>query len=348
MIWLSWRQFRAQAVTGTAGLVVIGTFLVILGMRIRDAYDGYLARCQTQGNCADAMGQFVAEYSNLLLFLDAAFILVPGLLGMFWGAPLIARELEAGTHRLVWNQSVPRRRWLVVKLLFVGLAGMTAAGIVSLLLTWAAGPVDRVAGDRFTALAFGARDVVPVAYAAFAVVAGAVTGLLVRRTLPAAALTLFVFIAIQIAVPNLVRPHLMPQETTSRAMTAEAINELRSLGGLRDRPSIGGFTVPNAWVTGTSELLTADGRPLDIKKFNACIGIGAPTKSAPSSDPQGEGTGRFGAAAQCLGKLDLHVTASYQPNHRYWPFQWIESAVYLALSALLGLLGLWRIHRRLT
>src|ERR1043165_7519429 len=143
MIWLSWRQFRTQAMVAAVALAVIAISLVMLGMGIRDTYDGYLSRCQSGGDCADAMSQFTSKYTNLLLFLDAAVILVPGLLGMFWGAPLVARELETGTHRLVWNQSVPRRRWLAVKLLFVGLAGMAAAGLVSLLLTWAAGPVDR-------------------------------------------------------------------------------------------------------------------------------------------------------------------------------------------------------------
>ncbi|RSM80956.1 transmembrane transport protein [Kibdelosporangium aridum] len=339
MIWMSWRQFRAQALVAAAGLVVIAAGLVVLGMDIRDTYDTYLARCQ--GDCADAMSQFTNEYRNLLLFLDAGFILVPGLLGMFWGAPLVARELETGTHRLVWNQSVPRRRWLAVKLLFAGLAGMTATGLVSLLLTWAAGPVDQVANDRFETLVFSARHVAPVAYAAFAVVLGTVIGLLIRRTLPAMALTLLVFIAVQIAMPNLVRPYLMPPITTSKPMTSEAINELRSLGGLSDRPTIGGLTIPDAWVTDTSELLTADGQPLDADKFNKCIGPDA------SDDSPREGGGRFGAAAQCLGDLDLHVTASYQPNHRYWLFQWLESAIYLTLSTLLAVLGRWRIQHRL-
>ncbi|MGC7095381.1 ABC transporter permease subunit [Amycolatopsis lurida] len=330
---MSWRQFRAQAIVAAAGLAVIAGGLVLLGMDIRDTYDAYLARCQ--GDCADAMSEFTSEYRNLLLFLDAGFILVPGLLGMFWGAPLVARELESGTHRLVWNQSVPRRRWLAVKLLFVGLAAMTATGLVSLLLTWAAGPVDQVANDRFESLVFGARNVAPVGYAAFAVVLGTVIGLLIRRTLPAMALTLLVFVAVQIAVPNLVRPYLLPPSTTSKPMTSEAINELRGLGGLSDRPTIGGLAIPDAWVTETSELLTADGRPLDVAQFNKCIG--------PSDSP-GEGGGRFGAAAQCLGDLDLHVTASYQPNHRYWPFQWLESAIYLLLAALLAVLGRWRIR----
>jgi hypothetical protein len=284
------------------------------------------------------MSEFQSEYRNLLLYLDAAFILAPGLLGMFWGAPLVAREIETGTHRLAWNQSVPRRRWLTVKLLFVGLAGMVAAGMVSVLLTWAASPVDHVADDRFTTIVFAARDVTPAAYAAFAVVLGTVVGMLVRRTLPAMILTLVAFIAVQIAMPNLVRPYLMPPMTTSQQMTADAINELRSLGGLTDRPTVGGLTVPDAWVTETSELLTANGQPLDVDRFNACIGPGGPS----------EGTGRFGGAAECLGDLDLHVTASYQPNHRYWPFQWLESAIYLALAALLAALGAWRIQHRLT
>jgi hypothetical protein len=347
MIWMSWRQFRTQAMVAAAALVLISACLVILGTDIRDTYDGYLTWCQSGGDCAAAMSQFQGEYRNPLLFLDAAFILLPGLLGMFWGAPLVARELETGTHRLVWNQSVPRRRWLTAKLLFVGLAGMAAAGLVSLLLTWAASPLDHVAGDRFTTIVFGARDVVPVAYAAFAVVLGTVIGMLVRRTLPAMALALLIFIAIQIAVPNLVRPRLMPPITTSEPMTTEAINELRSLGGIMDRPTVGGLSIPDAWVTDTSELLTADGRPLDIDQFDACIGTGSPSTSTPPGNPQAADTGRFGAAARCLGDLDLHVTASYQPNHRYWPFQWLESAIYLALAALLAALGLWRIQRRL-
>jgi ABC-type transport system involved in multi-copper enzyme maturation permease subunit len=348
MIWMSWRQFRSQAMAAAAALVLIATCLVFLGTDIRDTYDGYLARCQSSGDCADAMSQFLNEYRDLLLYLDAAFILVPGLLGMFWGAPLVARELETGTHRLVWNQSMPRRRWLTAKLLFVGLAGMTVAGLVSFLLTWAATPLDHVAGDRFTTIVFGARDVVPVAYALFAVVLGSVIGMLIRRTLPAMALALLIFIAIQIAMPNLVRPYLVSPITTSKPMTTEAINELHNLGGIMNRPTIGGLSVPDSWVTGTSELLTANGRPLDINQFNACIGIGSPATSTPPGSPQGEGTGRFGAAAQCLGALDLHVTASYQPNHRYWLFQWLESTIYVALTALLAAVGLWRVQRRLT
>ena len=34
--------------------------------------------------------------------MEKAVFVVPPLVGMFWGAPLIARELDAGTHRLTF------------------------------------------------------------------------------------------------------------------------------------------------------------------------------------------------------------------------------------------------------
>ena len=119
MIWLTWRQFRASALAGAVLVAVALAYLVWLGTDIREAYDAYRARCAAGGDCDTAMRQFHSDYSNLLLYLAGLFGLVPVLVGVFWGAPLVARELEAGTHRLVWNQSVSRRRWLTVKVLLL-------------------------------------------------------------------------------------------------------------------------------------------------------------------------------------------------------------------------------------
>lgn len=339
MIWMSWRQFRAQALVGVVALVVLAVYLVYLGVDIRDAHDGYLAQCHPQRDCTRALAQFVTDYENTLLFLAALLGLIPAVIGMFWGAPLIAREVESGTHRLVWNQSVTRRRWLLIKLLVIGLGSMVAAGVVSLLLTWAASPVDTVANDRFSTIIFGARNIAPIAYAAFALVFGTIVGLLTRRTLPAMALTVLAILVIQFAVPNLIRPHLLPPVKIDKAMTEEAINEARGLGSITNGATVKGITIPNAWVTDVSDLLTSDGRTLDGKKFNDCL-------SAPN-EPGVPATGRFGAAAKCLADLNLHVKIAYQPNHRYWPFQFLESGVFLLLAGLLTLFGLWRIQRRI-
>jgi len=338
MIWMSWRQFRVQALVGVVALALLAGYLLHLGVEIRDAYDGYRGRCHGQGDCVQPMAQFVGDYQTTLLFLAALLGLIPILLGTFWGAPLVARELESGTHRLVWNQSVPRQRWLTVKLLVVGLAGMVVAGLASLLLTWAASPVDQVADDRFSTLVFGARNIAPLGYAVFAVALGATIGLLVRRTVPAMALTLLLCAVVAFGMPNLVRPHLMPPVEITRPMTAAAVNDLRGLGSLTGGAVVRGLAVPDAWVTDTSEMLTADGRPLDGDRFDECV----------LRPPKTGAEGTFGDVAVCLGDLDLHVEIAYQPNHRYWPFQWLETAAYLLLSALLVAFGRWRIRRRVS
>jgi ABC-type transport system involved in multi-copper enzyme maturation permease subunit len=53
----------------------------------------------------------VTDHDKVLAdLLGPGLLPIPALLGMFWGAPLIARELESGTYRLAWTQSVTRRR----------------------------------------------------------------------------------------------------------------------------------------------------------------------------------------------------------------------------------------------
>ncbi len=338
MIWLSWRQFRVQALVALLALALAAAYLVYLGLDIRDAHDAYQARCRSEGECAEAAAQFRSAYGNTLLFLAAGFTLVPAVIGAFWGAPLIARELEAGTHRLVWNQSVTRGRWLLTRLLVVGLAAMAVSGAVSALLTWAAGPYDRVIKDRFSAIVFGARDIVPVGYAALAVVLGTVVGLLLRRTLPAMAFTLVATLGLLILVPNVVRPHLMSPETATLPMTTQAINEARNLGSITGGATIGGLGVPDApgaWVSHTSPLRTADGASLSESEFTRCL----------DNPPETGAGGTFGDTAVCLGELDLHVDVSYHPEDRYWPFQWMETALYLMAGALLTAGALWRVRR---
>lgn len=323
MIRMSLRQFRIQALVGAFLLVLTAIYLVRLGGDIRAVRD---------------TSQLPSQYGQTMLFLAAGFGLVPALVGAFWGAPLIARELETGTHRLVWNQSVPRRRWLAVKLTVLGLASMAVAGTLSALLTWAAVPVDQVAGDRFSAILFGARGVAPIGYAVFGFTLGAVTGLLVRRTLPAMAMVFLAVIAVQVAVPNLLRPNYMPAERVTVSMSADTINQARALGSITGGPVVKGVEIPDAWVTNTSRLLTPDGRQLSDAAFDECF----------NNAPKTGATGRFGDTAVCLGKLDLHVDMAYQPNGRFWPFQWIELALHLGISALLAAVGLWRVQRRVS
>jgi hypothetical protein len=145
MIWLTWRQFRAQAITAAAALAVFAVVLATTGSHLASMYDSSgLITCHGD-TCAGLASQFLSQLSSgalvgvpgsayvILYFLSVVVILiVPAITGCFWGAPLIARELEAGTFRLTWNQSVTRTRWLTVKLALIGVAAMAVAEAFSL------------------------------------------------------------------------------------------------------------------------------------------------------------------------------------------------------------------------
>jgi hypothetical protein len=339
MIWLSLRQFRIQALVGAGALAVVTAYLLYYGGEIRDGYDVYRAGCRNVVDCAQATSQFRSAHQNTLLFLATGLALVPAVIGTFWGAPMISRELENGTHRLVWNQSVTRRRWLLTKLLLVGSAAVALTGGCAALLTWAAHPFDQVVKDDFQAFVFGARNLAPIGYAALAFTFGTVVGLVLRRTLPAMAVTLVVFIAFQFFFPNVIRPVLLPPATTTVPLTAAAINQAQNLGSIGGGAVINGLKIPgapDAWIADTSPMRTADGKELDGARFNKCL----------DSPPKAGASGTFGDSAVCLAKLDLHVDVRYHPRSRYWPLQWLETGTYLAISGVLVAFGLWRIRRR--
>ncbi|MCM2390675.1 ABC transporter permease subunit [Streptomyces albipurpureus] len=341
MMWLNWRQFRIQALVAVGALVVAAAYTAYLGGDIRDAYDARQAACRDQADCAQATSQFRSAYQNTLLFLATGLALIPAVIGTFWGAPLIARELENGTHRLVWNQSVTRSRWLLTKVLLVGLAAMALTGAAAALLTWAARPFDEVVKEEFSTFVFGARDVAPIGYAALAVTLGTVAGLLLRRTLPSMAVTLVVFLAFQFFFPNVVRPSLIPPDRATLPMSVEAINGAQNLGSIGGGSVIGGVKMPHepdAWIAQTSPLRTKDGKTLDGAEFNSCL----------DSPPKTGRGGTFGDTAVCLAKHDLHIDVRYHPSSRYWAFQWLETGIYLALSGVLTAFAVWRIRRRVS
>ncbi|WP_305789732.1 hypothetical protein [Symbioplanes lichenis] len=117
MIWLTWRQHRRQTWITLAALGVLAALMIPSGLAMRGAFDRLgLAPCAATWNdaCARVADEFAGTYGSLV-FVSILLLAVPPLVGLFWGAPLVAREVEQGTHRLVWTQGISRRRWLLVK-----------------------------------------------------------------------------------------------------------------------------------------------------------------------------------------------------------------------------------------
>ncbi|MFF7534943.1 hypothetical protein ACIP6Q_38810 [Streptomyces bobili] len=329
MIWLTWRQFRVQALTAAVALVGLAGYLIYLGMQIRDAYDKDIVGCKTSGDCEGATQLFLSDYELQVFLASVLLISVPALIGLFWGAPLITRELEGGTHRLVWNQSVSRTRWLVVKLSFIALASVIVVGVFSLLLTWAASPYDLVQGERFGAMGFMSRNITPLAYAVFAFVLAVTMGLLIRRTLPAMVVALAVVAAFEVITSFGIRPHL--QEPSTATVALEADTEFKAIRDENSKMQIKGYNISGAWMLdSTHTMLEADNKPFTVAQYEKeCF------------------NGDMDKVKACLATKNLHLDVAYQPANRYWRFQWIEFAGYLALSGLLVAFCIARIRRPL-
>jgi ABC-type transport system involved in multi-copper enzyme maturation permease subunit len=329
MIWLTWRQLRAQLLVAAIGLAVLAAYLVYLGVRIRHDYTVDVVNC-VPSDCDNTRRLFADRYVAPVSLLGLLLLALPGLIGAFWGAPLVARELETRTDLLVWNQSVTRGRWLAVKLVLVGAAAVAVTAALSLLLTWNASRYDQWAGDRFAALSFAVRNVVPLGYAAFAFVLGVLVGLLVRRTVPAMAITLGVFAVLQIVVPTAIRSHILPPVTSTVQFTADAMQHAQGFGINPDTgASVRGYVMPGTWpMQSLSRVYNSDGTPYTGTQARQCI------------------TGDFGKDMECMERQNLHFSYMYQPGSRYWPFQWIELSAYTLLALLLAGCAFWRIRRR--
>jgi len=342
MIWLTWRQFRAQAIAAAAAAAVLALLLIITGPYIVHLYDiNGIATCTPGPNCQSVTNTFSNElpWFDPVLFLLGIGIMfaVPAVVGAFWGAPLITREIEARTLPLTWNQSVTKFRWLAVKLGLLGLAGMAAAGLFSLMLTWWSSPMDSALGvpyghrltfERFAPVLFATRDVTPLGYAAFAFALGVTAGLLTRRTVSAVATTLGVFAAVQFAWAEWIRAHLIPPVQTVVPLNLADVAYTPIRNGIMTVQAVPVLGQQGAWVL-SGQVIDTAGRPFQAAATPSC-----------------EGTS-FQACTASLAKFRLRELISYEPASRFWTFQWVETGIFVALALALAGLCLWWLVRRL-
>ncbi len=350
MIWLTWRQFRTQTVVAIIALVAAAAFLVITHAQLAGLYhNSGIPSCQTFGECDTDRRDFLGHYQALRAILGIAMLAVPAVLGIFWGAPLVAREMESGTFRLAWTQSVTRGRWLVTKLLGVGLATVAVSGVLSWMVTWWFGPIDGVNLNRFSPGVFDERGIVALGYGAFAFALGVTTGVLFRRTLPAMAVTVAGFVAARLVFAQVVRPHLMSPVQHTFAITLSTVDGFGSRNGGAPTLSLAPTNVPDAWVYST-RIVDSAGHALTSEFLaNSCSlpqpGKAGPVPGAPTKAPADVQQ----AFQDCVTKVGqvYHGVVTYQPADRYWVFQGIETAIFIGLAVVLSAFCVWWVRRRL-
>src|SRR5262249_37571906 len=107
VIWVGWRLQRTEALVALGILALVALLLVPTGLHMAGVYDdnGIAACVGTHSSaCANAVDDFRHRFErlvNLIGWLN----LVPGVIGILLAAPVLL-ELDQGTYRLAWTQSI--------------------------------------------------------------------------------------------------------------------------------------------------------------------------------------------------------------------------------------------------
>jgi hypothetical protein len=311
MNFLVWRLHRNQVFFALGALVALSVLLLITGNVMAHDYSQFMSSCGATSNC-DPRTLFRGD--GAIIDLVNLTLVIPLLFGLFWGAPLLAKEFEDGTHNLAWTQGVARHAWLRANLMWAFVAAAVWGAALAALVSWWRYPENAIT-TRFDA--FDIQGIVPVGYALFAVALGIAMGAIFRRVLPALATTLAIFFAVRLPIALFVRPHFMTPVT-----------KLFSLQGLGQGP-------PGSW-TISSNFVGPHGQ--DFGQSFSLSQVPTPCQTG--------GLGQKGIVGPCMSAHGYHQLVSYQPASRFWIFQGIEAAIFVLLAAALVLFARWWVLRR--
>jgi hypothetical protein len=305
MRWLIWRQHRVQLMLAAALVAALGIPIWITGMHLATT----LHDCQASDTCGSF--DLLQHYGAIRVIVNLT-IIVPVLVGVFWGATIAGRELETGTAALVWTQSITRRRWIAIKLCTLFAFAIACSGAISALVTWWSNPANATLESRFDGPQFDIQNIAPVGYAIFAAALGLAAGVLWRRVMPAVGTTLAVFIGVRLLIELWARSHYLTPVT-----------KLSSFKGPDGTP-FGAWSISND--------LTLHGQVVNgpVAPPGACAAAAA---SRADMDT-------------CMQRAGYVMRAVYQPANRYWTFQWIEFGIYAGLAVVLVAVAVFALRRR--
>jgi hypothetical protein len=318
MTWVAWRQQRTETLIAAAILALIVALLVPTGLHMASVYDhDGLSACHGKSTfiCNQAVVAFNNRFADLGGLL-AWFNLIPGVIGVLLAAPFIL-ELESGTYRLAWTQSVTRRRWLAGKLGITVAAALLAALAMTALVTWWRIPLDHLHG-RMETNVFDFEGIVAFGYVLFALGLTLAIGAVWRRTVPAVIIGFAGYIIVRIFVQNWLRQRYETPLTATWPM----------------RKGFIGPHLDEAWLLSEvpSDRL-GHPMPQSFRIIQSCAG--AINNHVGSID------------ASCLARHGGGYNhAVYQPASRFWLFQGIETALFGGIALALILFAAWWLHER--
>jgi hypothetical protein len=328
MAWVTWRQHRLTLISVPALLGAVAVFLWIAGLKIHHDY-AVLAACHpfTSSACQALNSSFNSTDWTMGNTINILLQLAPALIGAFAAAPVLARELESGTFRYAWTQGFGRERQTIAKLALLAVAITAAAGAFSLVFTWFFQPFLAY-GDMtvFSASVFVTRGIAFAAWTLTAFTIGALAGMLIRRIIPAMAVSLGAYLGLDLLTWLFLRPHYPLALVTSNPGLFNGLSA----------PNSNGLSASNSpwmlstWWTGPG------GKPASQSAVNQVLAL-FPHNGAPKVKE---------TPAQAFAQHGITEWWRYIPVSRFWPMQFIEAGWLLALSVLLIAGTVWLVRRR--
>jgi hypothetical protein len=320
MFWASWRLQRTETLIAAGILALIAALLVPTGLNMASAYhhDG-LSACLGQNPsdaCDQAIHGFAARFDGLKNLL-AWFTLIPGVIGVLFAAPFIL-ELENGTTRLAWTQSITRRRWITNKLAIIVGAALLAAVVMTLLMAWWHAPLVRLDGRMENSI-YDAEGLVPIGYTLFALGLALAVGVVWRRTVPAVIVGFVGYFAVRIFFDTWLR-----QRIVSPVSATWLDQPLRGARGA-------GPNLDHAWVI-SQQPSDKLGHALSLTASPCVRSIGSHSKAISGNCLAQHGGG--------------YMHAVYEPASRFWTLQGVETGIFAGAALAMILFAAWWTHQR--
>lgn len=304
LVWTVWRVHRWALLVWTAYVLAMAGWLLWLRIVTLNEMDEEVASCGDGGRCIDILSAMT--YSSDLSMIGTLVSYLGYGVAAWAGAALTGRELERGTAKLAWTQSVTPTRWPAAKLAVPAVVLVLGTSVLVLLYRWAWGADRSVMGDEwYYPDPMVNRGPLLVAYALCALAVGALAGLALRRALPALAAAVGFMAWFHVYLDRQTK-ELWPTKT----LTDEAASVVP---GNADQISLGSITESG---TRVSDLSCFEGESADAVR--ACMA-------------NHEFTGLY---------------AEVHPPSHFWPLHLMATGVVLTVTVLATAAAFWLLRRR--
>jgi ABC-2 family transporter protein len=362
-IWLTFKQHRFETIAIAAVCGGLAAAALIEAYRLNSANVPLLCLQTWQGpiqfrdpsmpvtaeqiRCAGLVESFQNLQSSVdMNVVRLMLLLSPILVGLIYGAPMVARELEQGTAPLSWALSGSRRRWLLGKVLggvVLIVPLMLAVGLAADYLQGALSPGLNVYSSFENYMGRGVIDV----FWALAAFAGTMAlGSLVGRTLPALILALVVcFFARTLWEPAMTHFVLQPmavQQATPQNYSGYYSGNVDLYVYMRwymdGKPYVGD---PNDWWMAHQPVFVDPGgakptEPIAVQTVDPSATKGPDTGVAITPGPGG-------MPPEQVGPYPMNYVI---PGSQYWLVTALESGLLLLGALFCAAIAMFRVERR--